>query len=89
MTQPAPPVEQPTSERVLARFVVRLVMLATFASFSTHGFGTSLAPMLLLASVFCVVTAKLRQEVVLGPVLTHWDEAAAFALANGVLTRLP
>lgn len=89
MSQPAPPVEQPTSERVVARFVMRLVILAAFASFGTQGFGTSLAQMLLLASVFCVVTAKLRQEAVLGPVLTHWDEAAAFLLANGVLTRLP
>jgi hypothetical protein len=68
------------SSQALFRFVLRLVLLSAFASLSTRGFGTALANLLALSAIFCVVVASIRREPVFGPVLTHWDEAAAYAV---------
>ena len=89
MTQSTPDIPQvPTSVQVLVRFGLRFVILASFAAFSAHGFGRSLASILALAAVFCAVTAVLRREPLLGSVLTHWDEAAADALVSHLLMRM-
>ena len=68
------------SSQVLFRFVLRLVLLSAFASLSTRGFGMS--------AIFCVVVASIRREPVFGPVLTHWDEAAAYAVVGHLAPAL-
>jgi hypothetical protein len=79
---------EPNSGQVLTRFFLRLIILAAFATFGAQGFARTLASLLVVAEIFCLVTAAFRREALLGPVLTHWDEAAAYALAYGVVTRL-
>ena len=76
------------SSQVLFRFVLRLVLLSAFASLSTRGFGTALAGLLALSAIFCVVVASIRREPVFGPVLTHWDEAAAYAVMGHLAPAL-
>jgi hypothetical protein len=78
----------PSSSQVLTRFLLRLVFLTAFAAFGAQGFARTLATLLVLSEIFCVVMAAFRREAPLGPVLTHWDEAAGYALAYGVVTRL-
>ena len=70
------------------RFFLRLVFLTAFAAFGIQGFGRTLATLLVLSEIVCVVMAAFHREALLGPVLTHWDEAAAYALAYGLVTRL-
>jgi hypothetical protein len=87
MTQPTSDIH-PSSGHVLARSFLRMGILVAFAMLSSHGFGKALASVLPLASMFCVVIAAMHREAMLGPVLTHWDEAAAYALASGLASRL-
>jgi hypothetical protein len=85
MQEPRPIVSHALhSSQVLFRFVLRLVLLCAFASLSTRGFGTALA----LSAIFCVVVASIRREPVFGPVLTHWDEAAAYAVMGHLAPAL-
>jgi hypothetical protein len=79
---------QLNSSQVLVRFVIRLALLTTFASFGTLGFGITLAAILVLSAVFCTAVAVMRQEAMFGPVLTHWDEAAACAVMGYLVTAL-
>jgi hypothetical protein len=65
---------------VLVRFGVRLILVVTVASFSTQAFGAMLPALLVLSGIFCAVMGLLRHESIFGPVLTHWDEAAACAV---------
>ena len=81
MEQPRPAIpHQPPSSQVLVRFVVRLILVITVASFGPRAFGTLLPSLLVLSGVFCAVMGFMRHEPVFGPVLTHWDEAAACAV---------
>jgi hypothetical protein len=83
MLEPRPAVpHQPDSSQVLLRFVVRLILVITVASFSTQAFGAMLAALLALSGIFCSVMGLLRHESIFGPVLTHWDEAAACAILS-------
>jgi hypothetical protein len=66
------------SGRVIARFAVRVVLLAAFAAFGSIGFGRSLAALLWMSIVLCATVALLRREQLFGAVLNHWDECAAF-----------
>lgn len=66
--------------QVLIRFLLRLVLIGAFASMGRQGFAQTLAPLLALTVIFCVIVAVMRRERLLGPVLTHWDEAAGYAL---------
>jgi len=68
------------SAHVLIRFALRLVILAIFAALGSRGFGKTLEGLLALAAVYCIVIAAVRREAPLGPVLTHFDEAAAYAV---------
>jgi len=40
----------------------------------------ALRGLLVLAVVFCAFVGAARREVLLGPSLTHWDEAAVYGL---------
>jgi hypothetical protein len=39
-----------------------------------------LTALLLLAAIFCATIAAARREPLLAPMLTHWDEAAVYAV---------
>jgi hypothetical protein len=64
--------------RVIARFTVRVVLLAACAAFGSVGFGRSLAALLWMSIILCSAVAVLRREALFGAVLNHWDECAAF-----------
>jgi len=71
---------QINSRQVLFRIVLRLVLLTTLAAFGSQGFGKTFAALLALSAVFCTVTGVMRREAIFGPALTHWDEAAVYAI---------
>ena len=85
MMQGARPVIPPHSCQVLFRILFRLVLLITFATFGSQGFGKSFATLLALSAVFCTATGAMRREPIFGPALTHWDEAAIYALGDHVV----
>ena len=62
--------------QVLFRFLFRLLLLIAFATFATRGFGTTFSTLLAMSAIFCAVAGAIRREQMLGPALTHWDEAA-------------
>jgi len=68
------------SARVLIRFALRMLVLGAFAALGSRGFGEALEGLLALAAVYCIVIAAVRREAPLGPALTHFDEAAAYAV---------
>jgi len=48
----------------------------------------ALASLLALSAIFCVVVASMHREPVVGPVLTHWDEAVAYAVMGHLAPAL-
>jgi len=77
-----------SSSQVLLRFALRLALLSTFATFGAQGFGTTFATLLALSAIFCAVVGVVRCEATFGPVLTHWDEAAAYAVIGRLVSML-
>jgi hypothetical protein len=71
--------------RVIARFAVRVVLLAAFAAFGSVGFGRSLPVLLWMSIILCSAVAVLRRETLFGTVLNHWDECAAFGALFALL----
>jgi hypothetical protein len=67
------------STQVVARFVLRLIILAVFATFGSFGFARGLAALLAMSIVFSVVVAVIKRERPLDGILNHWDEALACA----------
>jgi hypothetical protein len=81
MEEPRPTIpHQLNSPQVLFRFLFRLVLLSTFAAFGTQGYGAAFATLMALSALFCAIVGAMRQEAIFSPVLTHWDEAAAYAI---------
>lgn len=76
---------QLNSWQVLFRIVFRLVLLTSFATLGSQAFGKTFATLLALSGVFCIVAGAMRREAIFGPALTHWDEAAIYALADHVV----
>jgi hypothetical protein len=70
---------------VIARFAVRVVLLAAFAAFGSVGFGRRLAALLWMSIILCSAVAVLRREALFGTVLNHWDECAAFGALFALL----
>jgi hypothetical protein len=66
------------SFQVLVRFCLRMIILAVFASFGSVGFAGSFAALLGMSTILSVIIATMKQELPRDPVLTHWDEAAAY-----------
>jgi len=58
------------------RFVFRFLLLSTFATFGTQGFGTTFAAIVTPSATFCAVAVVMCREAMFGTVFTHWDEAA-------------
>jgi hypothetical protein len=67
---------------VLLRYVFRPVLVGAIAVLSNKGFATTVPTLLTLTAIFCATLAAMRREPVFGRVLTHWDEAAAYALIS-------
>jgi hypothetical protein len=76
------------SRQVLLRAAFRLVLLICFASFGTRAFGQTLASLLALAAIFCAIIAGMRGEAIFGRALTHWDEAATYAVLGRLVATL-
>ena len=68
------------SAQALTRFFLRLVILSIFAVLGSQGFGKTLESLLMLAVFYCVFFAAIRRAEPFAPVLTHFDEAAAYAV---------
>ena len=79
---------QLNSPQVLFRFFFRVVLLGTFATFGTRGFAAAFAALLALSAIFCAITGAMRREAIFGPVLTHWDEAVAYAVIGYLVSAL-
>jgi hypothetical protein len=62
------------------------MVLMVFAALSKQGFGNAFPTMLLLAAVYCILAAVIRRERPFGPDLTHFDEAAAYAIAANLVS---
>ena len=76
---------QTNSRQVVFRIVFRLVLLTAFATLGSQGFGKTSATLLALTAVFCAITAAMRREAIFGRALTHWDEAAVYAVVGHVV----
>jgi hypothetical protein len=72
--------------QVVARFLLRLLLLIFFGSFGGQGFAKTFATLLLLAAFVSACLALLKREAPLGPVLTHWDEAVVYAVLSRLVT---
>ena len=68
------------SAQPLTRFFLRLVIFSIFAAFGSQAFGKTLAGLLVWAAFYCIFAAAVRREQPFGPALTHFDEAAAYAV---------
>jgi hypothetical protein len=69
-----------SSVQVMIRFLFRMVILCMFAAIGRQGFGKTLASLLVLSAFYCVFSTAMRREAPFGRVLTHVDEAAAYAM---------
>ena len=72
------------SAQALTRFFMRLVILSIFAALGSQGFGKTLEGLLMWAVFYCIFAAAIRREKPFGPALTHFDEAAAYAVIAGL-----
>jgi hypothetical protein len=82
------PSPQLRSVQVLTRFLLRMILLSALAGVGNLGFGKSLEGLLALTALYCVFVAAGRREQPFGPALTHFDEAAAYALIAGLASWL-
>ena len=73
---------------VLVRFSMRALILVLFALASRQGFDNALQGMLGLAAFYCLVVGTFRREAILSRVLTHFDEAAGYALIASLASRI-
>ena len=88
MAQPQNLSRQLRSIQVVARFLLRTIILVAFASFASIGFGHGLAALLWMSILLSAVIGALKREPPFGTALNHWDEmlayAALFALVSAV-----
>ena len=87
---PAPPSAnrpQPGSAAVVLRFGIRMIILLAFAGIGAAGFARTLETLLATATLYCCAMAPLRREEPFGPVLTHFDEATAYALCALLVSK--
>lgn len=72
------------SAQTLTRFFLRLVILSVFATLGRQGFRKTLESLLILGALYCIFVAAVRREYLFGPLLTHFDEAAAYVVIAGL-----
>jgi hypothetical protein len=66
-----------TSSKVLIRFGVRMIILATFAASSSIGFASGLAMLMLMAISLSALVAAIKRERPFDSALNYWDECSA------------
>ena len=76
------------SRHVLFRFAFRLIVLTVFASLGTRGFGPAFAALLRWRHFSVRSAGAMRREEMFGHVLTHWDEAVAYAVIARLASTL-
>jgi hypothetical protein len=76
------------SVQVLARFFLRIVILVIFATLGSIGFARSLATLLWMSIILCVVVAIMRRETLFRATLNHWDETVAYAALYALVCGL-
>jgi hypothetical protein len=74
------------SSRVLIRFGVRMIILATFAASSSIGFARGLATLMLMAIILCSLVAVIKRERPFQSALNHWDETMAYAAVFSLIS---
>ncbi len=67
------------SVQVIARFCLRIVILAVFTSFGSIGFAHSLTVLLWMSAILSAALAAIKREHWRAGCLNHWDEMAAYA----------
>jgi|HubBroStandDraft_2_1064218.scaffolds.fasta_scaffold123314_2 hypothetical protein len=72
--------------QVVTRFALRILMICALSTFGNVGFGPSLATLLLLSAIVCVVTGIWRREPPFRNTLTNWDEAVVYGLLCALTT---
>jgi hypothetical protein len=88
LVQPPSRSRRLNSKQALVRFGFRILILGGFAAFSSIGFERGLATLLWMSIVLCAVIGTIRREPVFGPILNHWDEAAAYAALYALVGAL-
>jgi hypothetical protein len=89
MEEPRSAIPQPlVSLQILLRFALRLALLSVCAAFSREGFAPAFAVLLALSALFCSFVGIIRREAIFGSALTHWDEAAVYALIGRLVYAL-
>ena len=68
------------STLVVIRFLTRMAILTVFATLGSQRFPETFAALLAMGALYCVIIASIRREAPFGPALTHFDEAAAYAV---------
>jgi uncharacterized membrane protein len=76
------------SVQVLARFFTRIIILVIFATLGSIGFARSLATLLWMSIVLCVVVGIMRRETLFRTTLNHWDETIAYAALYALICSL-
>jgi hypothetical protein len=74
--------------QVVARFVLRLLVLCAFSAFGNLGFGRSFAALLLLSVILCAFAGLTRRERVFDDSLTYWDEGAVYGLLYALIATI-
>jgi hypothetical protein len=88
LAQPPHLPQELKSVQVLARFGMRMIVLAAFAAFGGAGFGMSMAALLWMSTMLSAIVGAFRREPPFAVVLNHWDEAAAYATLFSLTTAL-
>jgi hypothetical protein len=65
---------------VLIRVALRLALLAAFAAFGSRGFAKTFASLLAVGAMYCAFVGAVRREPIEWHSLSHWDEAAIYAV---------
>jgi hypothetical protein len=77
------------STQVIVRLCLRLLIIATFASFSSIGFARGMAALLWMSAILSAVVGIIKRDRLFDGVLNHWDETVAYAALFCLARALP
>jgi hypothetical protein len=76
------------STQVIARFMLRTIILVVFASFASVGFGKGLAALLWMSIILSSLIGTVKREAPFDLVLNHWDETVAYAALFALMSSI-
>jgi hypothetical protein len=76
------------STQVIARFMLRTIILVVFASFASVGFSKGLAALLWMSIILSSVIGTVKREAPFDLVLNHWDETVAYAALFALMSSI-